>query len=251
MSTTAESFGQMYEQRVHRLTFNSKPIITSLTIIADENKHLYAPTVVAVILHHAFSLPHDHPSRLPILYLVDSIIKNIGEPYLSLFIAELPALFNSTFGASNDDRVRNSLIKLLNTWRSIGIQPHIIQSMDSFIRSVPRNSVVTLPNPHVVEINRHPKRVMQELYPSNPIQYVQQPIKVNYLIYLIKYINICLLNFEQFHLLLPLTNLIFFLLAPSTSRACRYTVFFCISNWTSRKLFWRCLSCPCSPTSTS
>jgi hypothetical protein len=36
-------------------------------------------------------------SKLPVLYLIDSIIKNIGQPYIPLFVKNIEKIFASTF----------------------------------------------------------------------------------------------------------------------------------------------------------
>lgn len=36
-------------------------------------------------------------SKLPVLYLIDSIIKNIGQPYIPLFVKNIENIFASTF----------------------------------------------------------------------------------------------------------------------------------------------------------
>lgn len=36
-------------------------------------------------------------SKLPVLYLIDSVIKNIGQPYIPLFVQNIEKLFANTF----------------------------------------------------------------------------------------------------------------------------------------------------------
>lgn len=36
-------------------------------------------------------------SKLPVLYLIDSVIKNIGQPYIPLFVKNIEKIFASTF----------------------------------------------------------------------------------------------------------------------------------------------------------
>ena len=49
------------------------------------------------------------------MYLADSIIKNIGPPYVEIFRLNLVRTFCDTYFAV-DDRTRASMTKLLGTW---------------------------------------------------------------------------------------------------------------------------------------
>lgn len=54
--------------------------------------------------------------RLPRLYLIDSIIKNVGQPYMSMFAPKILALFCSTF-ASSPPASREPMLHLMRTWK--------------------------------------------------------------------------------------------------------------------------------------
>lgn len=101
-----------YDSFVSRLTFNSKDLITSLTRVAGENLH-NTDAIVAVLEQRILSSAP--PVKLPMLYLVDSIVKNIGGPYVNAFRVNLFHTFTHAYG-STTPQVRMSMHRLLGTW---------------------------------------------------------------------------------------------------------------------------------------
>ncbi|EME32407.1 Pre-mRNA cleavage complex 2 protein Pcf11 [Galdieria sulphuraria] len=101
-----------YSEFLLDLTFNSKPIIDNLTAIAAENKHAASAIVKAIESRIAAVSPD---KKLPALYLLDSIVKNVGEPYRSLFEKNLQTTFLSAF-RTVPKAVRQSMMRLLETW---------------------------------------------------------------------------------------------------------------------------------------
>jgi hypothetical protein len=51
------------------------------------------------------------------LYLMDSIVKNVGGSYSNLFMANLTHTFYDAFSVA-DNKTRQSMIKLLDTWQT-------------------------------------------------------------------------------------------------------------------------------------
>jgi pre-mRNA cleavage complex 2 protein Pcf11 len=132
------SFEDNYSRQLSRLTSNSRPIITSLTILAEENPNMALQICRVIIDRFRVLLPND-PARLPTLYLVDSIMKNVGivNP---VFVREFGPLlyrwFVDTFQANNE-QIRGSLVKLFGTWRAM---PRVfavnwIAAIDEFLRA--------------------------------------------------------------------------------------------------------------------
>lgn len=107
------SFGDDYYSSLQALTFSSRPIIESHTTLAQENTQ-FAPDIVnAIEKRIEKAIPSQ---KLFCLYLLDSISKNIGLPYTSLFSNNLFKTFTQTYGLV-DDQTRCKLIKLFKTWK--------------------------------------------------------------------------------------------------------------------------------------
>ena len=66
---------------------------------------------------------------MPALYLLDSIIKNHGDPYRVVFQPNLVSTFAAVFEAIEDPNIRMSLYKLRNTWNSL-FDPRVLESLD-------------------------------------------------------------------------------------------------------------------------
>ncbi|KAL3131128.1 hypothetical protein ABBQ38_000433 [Trebouxia sp. C0009 RCD-2024] len=95
------------------LTWASKTHINMLTMLAAENKAA-AASICAAIERHILSAPA--ASKLPTLYLVDSIVKNVQEPYISLFCRNLAQVF---FAVWKLREVQPQMRKLLSMWEGI------------------------------------------------------------------------------------------------------------------------------------
>ncbi|PWN26679.1 hypothetical protein BDZ90DRAFT_241074, partial [Jaminaea rosea] len=109
------AFAAMYKSHLASLTFNSKPIITNLTVMAHENVQSMANVVARCIDEHITQSPP--PFRLPSLYLLDSISKNIGAPYTTLWSQRISHLFLDSYRLV-DQPTKVRMEELLNTWRA-------------------------------------------------------------------------------------------------------------------------------------
>lgn len=104
-----------FKNALSELTFNSRPIITSLTMISSENIQAALPITTAIHEQILAVVPN---AKLPLIYLMDSILKNVGGIFQSTFADVVVSIFKHSFEAmSRSDR--SKLVKVLKTWRAI------------------------------------------------------------------------------------------------------------------------------------
>ena len=90
----AKEVAEKYSSTLRELTFNNKIVINALTDIAKEDVE-HATVVTKVIEDRLKKVKPDQ--MLPIMYLIDSIIKNIRGPYIELFQQNLVSTFTNIF----------------------------------------------------------------------------------------------------------------------------------------------------------
>ena len=104
-----------YYNLLRELTFNSKEKINQLSQISEKNSK-YAHIILDVVYKHIKeAIPGQ---KLPTLYLIDSIIKNVGGIYKRLFEEHIVEMFLLVFESGTGD-IKTSLYKLRNTWRKV------------------------------------------------------------------------------------------------------------------------------------
>ncbi|CAE6416820.1 unnamed protein product [Rhizoctonia solani] len=110
------AFHHMFNEQLATLTFNSKAIIQHLGYISK----VYANSPMAPVIAESIERQiHKVPAaiKLPPFYLLDSIAKNIGQPYISYFTNFIVRLFLDTYHAV-DAPTRGKMEEMLVTWRT-------------------------------------------------------------------------------------------------------------------------------------
>ncbi|RXG58816.1 Pre-mRNA cleavage complex 2 protein Pcf11 [Armadillidium vulgare] len=113
MENKEKEFAAEYSSALLELKVNSRPLIMMLTDLAKENE-IYAKIVAEVIIHYIYKRSY----KLPALYLVDSIVKNVGMPYKRLFASSIDKVFPHVF-EKVDEEGRRKLYKLRQTWNDV------------------------------------------------------------------------------------------------------------------------------------
>ncbi|XP_018319947.1 uncharacterized protein LOC108733341 [Agrilus planipennis] len=132
-----------YASSLRDLTFNSKPLISVLTILAEENIQ-HAKDIVGVIENHLTRVRTE--VKLPVLYLIDCIIKNVGREYTSLFCQNIVSTFCSVF-EQVDEKTRSEMFKLRQTWNDVLPQKKLY-ALDVQIKQLDPAWPVTAPPPN-------------------------------------------------------------------------------------------------------
>ncbi|XP_016845564.2 uncharacterized protein LOC100121739 isoform X3 [Nasonia vitripennis] len=104
-----------YNSSLMDLTINSKPLINMLTLLAEDYID-HANAIVEAIEAHLQKVSSE--IKLPVLYLIDSIVKNVNRAYLGLFTKNIVNTFCSVF-EKVDENTRASMWKLRQTWSEV------------------------------------------------------------------------------------------------------------------------------------
>lgn len=108
------SFRRDFTTRLAELTINSRPIIQSLSMYAQEYTR-WADAVAQCIHTHIRRVPPW--MKLPAFYLLDAISKNVFEPYARHFATFVISLFLETY-QQVDQPTRSKMEEMLITWRT-------------------------------------------------------------------------------------------------------------------------------------
>ncbi|XP_041358025.1 uncharacterized protein LOC121374946 [Gigantopelta aegis] len=155
----ADEVGESYRSSLSDLKFNSKPLINMLTMLAEEEEQ-NAPQIVQAIEQHIKQVKTAY--KLPVLYLIDSIIKNLTSTlYPKLFAQNIVQMFCSVF-EEVDEKTRGQMFKLRQTWKDF-LPNKKLYALDVRVNMVDPAWPITAHAPEQTTIHVNPKFLMQQL----------------------------------------------------------------------------------------
>ncbi|KAF2660164.1 hypothetical protein K491DRAFT_674945 [Lophiostoma macrostomum CBS 122681] len=113
MSLTSDEVAADFKDALLDLKVNSRPEISNLTIIAKENTE-HAEAISRELENHIRTIRPEW--KLPALYVLDSIVKNVGTPYTVYLGRNLYRTFMDAYTLM-DPGNRRAMEGLLRTWK--------------------------------------------------------------------------------------------------------------------------------------
>ncbi|KAJ2905233.1 hypothetical protein MKZ38_005935 [Zalerion maritima] len=109
----SDEMADNFRQALEDMTGNTKHEINNLTLIARESTE-HAHSIADVIMDHILKVAPQ--KKLASLYVLDSIVKNVGSPYNLFFSRNLYKVFMESY-AIVDQQTRRKMEELFKTWK--------------------------------------------------------------------------------------------------------------------------------------
>jgi hypothetical protein len=124
-----------FKSSLSDLTSSSNSLINKLTTLAEESNQ-FAESIVEVIENHILNVA-PASKKLPCLYLIDSMMKNIRKgSYLKLFMPNIANVFSTVF-VQGDKNTRRSMFTLRKTWSNM-LNKHQLDALDVRVNQIDR-----------------------------------------------------------------------------------------------------------------
>ena len=121
-STNLDQLMHNFRLNLERLKdYPDKIIITELTAFAETNINA-AANIANTIIGRLISPTTNAPYKLPILYLMDSIMKHVGGPFAAFFSKLLSEVYSVAF-SSLHEKDKGKVGFLLDTWLERNLIP--------------------------------------------------------------------------------------------------------------------------------
>eukprot|EP00794_Sanderia_malayensis_P007116 gene7116-7920_t len=146
-----------YRSSLNDLVFNSKPMINVLTMLAEENE-TYADGIVRTIRDRIKKV--EIKFKVPALYLLDSILKNVGGSYIGILSRYMVEIFTDVF-ENGDEKIRISMFKLRNTWPQF-FPSKFLYELDVSVKRLDPNWPVIEPPSSPASIHVNPRFLVKD-----------------------------------------------------------------------------------------
>ncbi|KAJ3681395.1 hypothetical protein LUZ60_015884 [Juncus effusus] len=156
-----------YQQLLRELTFNSKPIISELTMIAGDYKQ-FAEGIAGAICARVFEVSADQ--KLPSLYLLDSIVKNIGAEYIHHFTSRLAETFIGAYNRVHPSQ-HQAMRHLFRTWSQV-FPSHVLRRIEDALQLAGATGASSeRPESPRLSIHVNPKYLEGQFNKSNSVKH--------------------------------------------------------------------------------
>lgn len=147
-TASAEEYVRLFRAKAEQMgEFPDKIIISALTGTATRHRDDMSPHIVALLESMICDPNHPAKHKLPLCYLVDSIVKNVTEPYAELFERGLVRWFCSAYDVGDETMKVSAKMKYLESYPSLRLEASLTPSTVVTQKSKTRNEV-SLPFRH-------------------------------------------------------------------------------------------------------